>query len=133
MIDKYIQALINKIDDFPLIISSDLHYYIDSPQKGYLRGSATFIDNSNLTMIEVLNKNINTIDPVKYRYHYMDEKQELIFRYDNAPHYKHLSSFPHHKHILVKNEEKVITTDRPTLNIILDEISDYIFNNFSTL
>ena len=28
----------------------------------------------------------------------MDENQQMIFRYDNAPHHHDIETFPHHKH-----------------------------------
>ena len=133
LIDKYIQTLIRQIEDFPLVVTNDLHAYINSYKKGYVSGVITFLDDSTLTMIEVLIKSNNIIEPAKYRYHYMDNNQALQFRYDNAAHFKNLSSFPHHKHILVNDDERVIATPKPTLSQILDEISDYVFRNFLIL
>ncbi|HEC66533.1 hypothetical protein LCGC14_2118640 [marine sediment metagenome] len=34
-----------------------------------------------------------------YRYHFQDEQNKLVFRYDNTPHFPGLENFPHHKHI----------------------------------
>lgn len=36
---------------------------------------------------------------LNYRYHFQDEQNTLIFRYDNTPHFKNIESYPHHKHI----------------------------------
>jgi hypothetical protein len=33
-----------------------------------------------------------------YSFHWQDSKGVLIRRWDNAPHYKNLSTFPHHVH-----------------------------------
>ena len=35
----------------------------------------------------------------KYAFHWMNKKGEMIIRWDNAAHWKHLPTFPHHKHI----------------------------------
>jgi len=35
---------------------------------------------------------------LRYRFHFADADGELIFRYDNAPHYPGLPRFPMHKH-----------------------------------
>jgi len=35
---------------------------------------------------------------VKYFYAYKNQKGKTIISFDNAPHHKQLSSFPHHKH-----------------------------------
>ena len=29
----------------------------------------------------------------------MNERHEVIFRYDDAPHHRNLKTFPHHKHL----------------------------------
>ena len=50
-----------------------------------------------------------------YRYHFQDQQNNLIFRYDNTPHFPDLKSFPHHKHL----KNKVEDSDEPLfLNVI---------------
>jgi hypothetical protein len=38
------------------------------------------------------------IEHLGYRYHFQDKENELIFRYDNTPHFPDLPNFPNHKH-----------------------------------
>jgi len=38
------------------------------------------------------------LEHLGYRYHFQDKNNELIFRYDNTPHFPGLPGFPHHKH-----------------------------------
>jgi hypothetical protein len=64
-------------------------------------------------------KDIEVTGRIKYRYQCMDEHQALVFRYDNAPHHKHLQTFPHHKHTLSGVQE----SSEPTLYDILLEIT----------
>ena len=52
-----------------------------------------------------------------YRYHFQDEKNELIFRYDNTPHYPDLKSFPHHRH----SSREVIAAEKPSIPSVLEE------------
>jgi hypothetical protein len=33
-----------------------------------------------------------------YSFHWQDAAGEVISRWDNAPHFPHISTFPHHKH-----------------------------------
>ena len=33
-----------------------------------------------------------------YSYQWQDSEGRLITRWDNSPHYRHLNTFPHHKH-----------------------------------
>jgi hypothetical protein len=43
-------------------------------------------------------------------------------RWDNAPHWKDISTFPHHKHI----KNKILPSPRPILKEILAEIEKII-------
>ncbi|MCU0559882.1 MAG: DUF6516 family protein [Desulfobacterales bacterium] len=38
------------------------------------------------------------IEHLGYRYHFQDKNSDLIFRYDNTPHFPELPNFPHHRH-----------------------------------
>ncbi|MHB8232628.1 MAG: toxin-antitoxin system TumE family protein [bacterium] len=40
-----------------------------------------------------------------YSYHWQDENQNLILRWDNAPHHNRILTFPHHKHVKEKTKE----------------------------
>lgn len=44
----------------------------------------------------------------KYAYHWMDGSGKLKIRWDNAPHWKSVSTFPHHKH--VGDVENILST-----------------------
>lgn len=59
----------------------------------------------------------------KYRFQYMDYKEKHIFRYDNAPHYENIVTFPNHKHLM---DGKVIASTAPSFNKILEEITALI-------
>jgi hypothetical protein len=49
----------------------------------------------------------------------MDDRQALIFRYDNAPHHREVGTFPHHKH----EQDQVSASQEPTLFDVLFEIA----------
>ncbi|MCF7669441.1 MAG: DUF6516 family protein [Verrucomicrobia bacterium] len=53
-----------------------------------------------------------------YSFHWQTERGELIRRWDNAPHYRHLSTYPHHCH----EENTVLKSQPPTLADILEYI-----------
>ena len=38
------------------------------------------------------------LEHLGYRYHFQDENSQLIFRYDNTPHFPELPNFPYYKH-----------------------------------
>ncbi len=58
----------------------------------------------------------------KYSYHWQDTGGNLIARWDNSPHHKDISSFPHHKHL----PEKVIPSKERTIKDVAKIIRDIV-------
>ena len=54
---------------------------------------------------------------LNYRYHFQDSQNNLIFRYDNTPHFPDLESFPHHKHLT----NDVVSSDEPSVASVIEE------------
>ena len=59
----------------------------------FLKVKAKLVDESELYIREFVSEN-----EFIYSYHWQDENGRLKIRWDNAPHHKHLKTFPHHKH-----------------------------------
>lgn len=59
----------------------------------FLKVKAQLADGSELHIREFVSEREFT-----YSYHWQDENGRLRIRWDNAPHHKHLRTFPHHKH-----------------------------------
>jgi hypothetical protein len=57
------------------------------------------------------------ITAIDYRYHFQDGQNNLIFRYDNTPHFPNLSSFPHHKHLV----DRVIDCGQPNIAMVIQD------------
>ncbi|MBN1905394.1 MAG: hypothetical protein JW927_09875 [Deltaproteobacteria bacterium] len=74
----------------------------------------TFIDDSRLFAKEYFFQN----DERKYSYHWTSFSGELIFRWDNAPHWENLKTFPHHKHTPIDIIESRETTLEEVLKLI---------------
>ena len=60
----------------------------------------------------------------KYRFHLINKEGDMIFRYDNAPHHRDISSFPHHKHL----PGNVSESNEKSIMDVLDEIETLISN-----
>ena len=58
-----------------------------------------------------------------YKFHYQQTDSTLIFRYDSAPHYPDLSTFPHHKH----TPAGVFEAESPDLADVLREIDGILY------
>jgi len=67
-----------------------------SSDRGFVRVVAVLIDDSELHIFEYVDSELNRIS---YAYHLQDQAGNLVFRYDNEPHYPELPTFPHHKHV----------------------------------
>ncbi len=115
MIEDYFLQIEVIIQEFPNIRSLSLKKKIYNAKQGCISGSIVFENGCRLDFVEV--KDTDKSSKVKYRYQYMDEEHELIFRYDNAPHHPEIKTFPHHKHD--KNEIKA--SDEPKLFDVLSE------------
>ena len=57
-----------------------------------------------------------------YRYHFQDEQNRLIFRYDSTPHFPGLPNFPYHKHL----PDGVIASEKPDISQVLQEAIAFI-------
>jgi hypothetical protein len=83
----------------------------------FVNGKIVFYDSTVLEFTESI-----TPDGLRYRYQYMEDNGNLIFRYDNVPHHPQLSTFPDHKH------DKNTTTESGPVDLkqVVEEIIDYI-------
>ena len=117
MIEAYFLQIETIIQAFPDIRFISLTKKIYSTNQGYISGSIIFENDHRLDFVEVKNTDIKA--KIKYRYHYMDEHQVMIFRYDNAPHHAEITTFPHHKHEV----DGVKASPEPTLDDVLLEIA----------
>jgi len=117
MIEAYFTQVESILQDFPNIRSYTLTKKVYNLKQGYIGGAIVFENGCRLEFVEV--KDTELASKLKYRYQYMDGKQELIFRYDNAPHHKEIETFPHHRH----TSDKVQESHEPTLHNILLEIA----------
>ena len=52
-----------------------------------------------------------------YRYHFQNSQNNLVFRYDNTPHFSEINSFPHHKHL----KDNVVAVDKPSIRKVIEE------------
>lgn len=57
------------------------------------------------------------IKHLDYRYHFQDMQNNLVFRYDNTPHFPGLENFPHHKHL----RDEISPAEKPSINRVIAE------------
>ena len=77
-----------------------------------------------LEVSEALGLDEDTLTFLRYRHHFQDPHNQMIFRYDNAPHHRHLSSFPDHKHVA----DTVVASTKPSIDQVMRETIDAMNN-----
>jgi len=115
-IAEYLAALDAKLQEIEVIVtSSSIERELDTNLGiGFVRGHITFLDGSKLELSEQL-----PVEQHRFRLHYMDAQDNLIARWDSAPHHRSLSTFPFHKH----TPQSVKEHGAITLIEALDEIA----------
>ncbi len=124
MILDFIKEVEESISSSTIVLSSNIQKYFSSSNKeAYIKGILIFMNLSSLEFsIYVLERGERLVFD-KYRYQYMATEKRLIFRYDNATHYKDIPTFPFHKHL---RDGKVVESTIPEFQEILDEITTFI-------
>jgi hypothetical protein len=61
---------------------------------------------------------------LKYKFHLTNVNDEMVFRYDNAPHHLEIATYPHHKQ--VKGEKVPRRSKEVGLKDVLLEIEEMI-------
>lgn len=82
------------LDDSSFVKSHSINDFRKSETIFYLNLKIHFVNNSELHVREYLDA-----DHRKYSFHCQSYNGDLITRWDNAPHFPDLITFPHHKHL----------------------------------
>ena len=123
MIEDYFRQAETLIANAGIVHSSRMTYDKRSTHVGFVRGDIYLIDGSVLHLREFTNVQ-HGLDRYTYVYHYQQSDGTLVFRYDNAPHFPTLPTFPHHKH--EGSESNVVSADAPDLEAVLAEIQSLV-------
>ncbi len=93
----------------------------DSQPTSYrFKARINFTDGSRLTIRDYLFSSGR-----KYAYHWQDENNNLKCRWDNAPHWREIDTFPHHRH----EQTGVFSSREVTLEEVLRYIQENIIHN----
>lgn len=121
LIEEYFSYIEHDICSCPFIHTYNLIKDKRSLYIGFMEGVIKFINNSNLHFMEFVDVS-KGIEKYKYSYHYEDINGVMIFRYDMAPHFREVETYPHHKH----EGNKVVASKEPSLKEVLYEIEKLI-------
>ena len=121
---EYFNGIRNHVQQFPFSAMVEIEEEIRTTSIGYIVIKVTYIDGSELFYREFVST--ETTPPARYSYSFHYHKNSsLIFRYDNAPHFKDIFTFPHHKHL---PDGTVVPSTAPTIETILAEISSILLS-----
>lgn len=87
---------------------------------GFLRAKAVITDGSLFEISMYWQLAEDEVELVAYRFHWQDEKAQLIKRWDNAKHHQEIKTFPFHVHI--GKEETIKESDAMDLFGVLKVI-----------
>lgn len=92
-----------------------------SPDRVNLRIRIRFQNGNMLEVSEAIVSESGDLKRLGYRYHFQNDQNEIIFRYDNTPHFPGLENFPHHKH----SRNEVIGSQVPDVISVINEAKNY--------
>ncbi|BAP56563.1 hypothetical protein THII_2266 [Thioploca ingrica] len=116
-----VEAIINKLRE---VYVESYEEEVLAPDRINLQIRIRFLTGYLLELNEAVVVESAQLKYLSYRYHFQDKQNHLIFRYDNAPHFPNLDSFPHHKHL----KNKVIATHKPSIDEVVQEVDRFITN-----
>ncbi len=119
LLSEYLHEITETVDELTktgLILSSGLTTDFRTKKIGMIKGILSFYDDSKLFFREYVDVRYK-IKKETYSFHYQDQDDGLVFRYDNADHKPSLG-FADHKHV----GDQVVKTEIPDLKEVLDEI-----------
>jgi hypothetical protein len=102
----------------PFVLGSDLRFEEIDVNECYIRGTLFLVGGYELHIAEYVVTEPDLNRP-KYRYHLQSSSHELVTRWDNAPHHRSVSTFPHHRH---DAQGKVHPTPPVSVPEVLDAI-----------
>jgi hypothetical protein len=88
-----------------------------TPLRANLKIRVRFNNGRLLEISEALALEDDSLKHLDYRYHCQDGSNRLVFRYDSAPHFPDLPTYPEHKHL----PKATISCPRPSIARVLAE------------
>ena len=116
LLERYFVEIELAVTRLPAYAESYVEEILTS-ERANLRIRLRFQSGSLLEINEAIIVEEGAIKTLGYRYHLQRAGNELLFRYDNTPHFPDLPSFPHHKHL----HDEVVASSKPDLHDVLQE------------
>jgi Family of unknown function (DUF6516) len=115
-LERYFAEIEEAVTQLPAYAESYVEEILTA-ERANLRIRLRFQSGSLLEINEAIIVENGALKTLGYRYHFQRSGSELVFRYDNTPHFPDLPSFPHHKHL----GDAVVASSKPDLLDVLQE------------
>jgi hypothetical protein len=112
------QTLMQQCAKWSFVAHTSLLFDIRPMQQAFVKASIEFINGAVLHLREFIDCSESRLVRLSYSYHAQTAHQDLLFRYDNAPHKPPLG-FVEHKHC---EDGSIIASPPPELADILEEM-----------
>jgi len=126
-INEYFDSIEAFSIESPIIRSYQIIRREVSSSDGKIRIRMQLINDSSIEIFEYVNEKTKGITSLKYSYHWQNSDNILIKRWDNAPHFPNIESFPHHIHTDSNSVREV--TKVPNIFSVLKEVSNTLNND----
>jgi hypothetical protein len=83
----------------PVVRSFQVREREERRQEGFIRVRAVLANGDILEAFEFVVASAHLVETRTYRIHWQSADGQLTRRWDNAPHYRDISTFPHHVHV----------------------------------
>ncbi len=117
MLESYLADLKASLTASPIVKDIEILDEFVTSVSGFLDCGVLLVDGEELFVSEYFTVLKGRIKRDKYSYH-LQKNDELIIRWDNAPHHRELSTFPDHVH----RKDGVHESKEMTVEDILEEI-----------
>jgi len=123
-INSYFQEIIGAFINSPVVERYRVRDQLVREGEGFIRIRSWLVNGDLFEAFEFVTLEEEAIVLQTYRLHWQDKEGRLIRRWDNAPHYPELESFPHHVHTSEGRAEPFRPINiKEALQLIEEEIS----------
>ena len=113
-----VQDILNVLSSSEIVEEMEVMVLVQEPGRQALRAVATLESGYVLHINEALGRNFR-----RYSYH-VQKEEKMVRRWDNAPHWPGMKTFPHHLHI--ESEKKVSECREVFVEDVLNEMKTII-------
>jgi hypothetical protein len=122
-VTEYFSQLLDVTRENSWVRNEELTFREIDEKEGYIRGTLALHRGYTLYVAGYVHLIQGHPECIKYRYQLQDKKDKLLARWDNAPHYETIATYPHHKHC---RDEKIVPSQPMDIFLILSNLDDVL-------